>query len=622
MSTKLVSFVVLNWNGLEDTLTCLESIKNQTYENFEIIVVDNGSSANEKSVLEKQKGITFVSLPQNTGFTGGQIEALKHVKGDYIALINNDAVIAKDWCDVALSSFTNSKTAVVGGRAYHWNEAQKAYSLENDYSTYQVMNLQTAHAKTLQIGSTSGSVNSISGSAVMIKKSVVDKVGYFYDKFFAYYEESDLFARMKRAGYKVIYNPKLSTWHKVAQSTKSNPSFYLYFMHRNRFIFAVRNFDRYYLMRFLGHYFLNEWLKALAHIIRHPTNPMVEQKMLVKAGARNLINFIPVLLSRHSIKKLGKTYSKKLLNDLGEPITIIITCYNYESFVTEAIHSALSQSIKPYEVIVINDGSTDNSISKIQNFRKQITIIDKKNEGVIATKNLGLKHAKADWVVFLDADDILDEKYLATLSKKQRTTNADVVYSGMRFIGNEKGTFPSRPYSQYSLLKGNYINNSALMKTPLVAQAGGYKEKMSAGYEDWELYVSLSELGATFAHVNKPLLFYRRHGENSRDIEAKKKVGKAKQNIRLLHPSLFTLTTKLKDIIYPFLHPGNIRTPLQLARDTRYKFISRLDNASKNSKLIEKGLATSRLASNGEYSKIADKIAVNFRRLKDKVIKK
>lgn len=622
MSTKIVSFVVLNWNGLEDTLACLESIKKQTYKNFEIIVVDNGSSAGEKSALEKQKDITFVSLPKNTGFTGGQNEALKHVKGDYVALINNDAVIAKDWCAVALKSFTNPKTAVVGGRAYHWNETQRVYSLNNNYSTYQVMNLLTAHAKTLQIGNTPGSVNSISGSAVMIKKSVTDKVGYFYGPYFAYYEESDLFARMKRAGYKVVYNPKLSTWHKVAQSTKSNPAFYLYFMHRNRFIFAVRNFDRYYLVRFLGHYFFNEWPRALAHAVRHSANPMVEQKMLAKAGARNIIHFLPIFLSRHSIKKLGKSYSKKLLNDLGEPITIIITCYNYEKFVSESINSALSQSEQPFEVIVINDGSTDNSLSKIQKFKDRVTIINKKNEGVIATKNLGLEQAKTDWVVFLDADDVLDEKYLSRLSKKQRTTNADVVYSGMRFTGIEKGTFPSRPYSQYSLLKGNYINNSALMRKSLLTQAGGYKEKMSAGYEDWELYVSLSKLGARFAHVNKPLLFYRRHGENSRDIEAKKKVGKAKQNIRSLHPSLFTLKTKIKDIIYPFLHPSNMRTPLQLVRDTRYKFISKLDDASKNSKVIEKGLATSRLASKGEYNKIADKVAVNFRRLKNKVMKK
>jgi len=120
---NLVSFVVLNWNGIHDTLLCLESIRKQDYPDVEIIVIDQGSAEDQKSTLRSISDIKLVDLPKNTGFTGGQIEALKHTKGEYIALINNDSVISPDWTKIAVSSFGKvKKIAAVGGRGYLWND--------------------------------------------------------------------------------------------------------------------------------------------------------------------------------------------------------------------------------------------------------------------------------------------------------------------------------------------------------------------------------------------------------------------------------------------------------------------------------------------------------------------
>lgn len=249
----LVSFVVLNWNGIDDTLLCLESIRKQTIKNYEIIVVDNGSAEEQKQILNKIADIILVDLPKNTGFTGGQIAALEKAQGEYIALINNDAVIAPDWAQKAVDTLgANPDVAAVGGRAYDWNDkqGQKPFSKTNSFYSYQVVSLRTGHTRTLQSGNNIVSVNSISGSGVMISRKAIERVGYFDNRFFAYYEETDLFARMKRAGYKIIYNPGMGTWHKIAQSTRSKPGFYLYYMHRNRFIFAAKNYDFRFLLSF------------------------------------------------------------------------------------------------------------------------------------------------------------------------------------------------------------------------------------------------------------------------------------------------------------------------------------------------------------------------------------
>jgi len=612
-----VSFAVLNWNGLDDTLKCIDSIRKQTIPDFEIIVVDNGSLYEQKEVLRKIKNIILIDLPKNTGFSGGQIAAFNKANGEFLALINNDAVIAPDWSEKALNTFaSNPKGAAVGGRAYLWDEGKGfgVFSTKNSFYSYQVVNLVSGHTKTLMYGDYEVPVDSISGAGVMIKRSAIGKVGYFDKHFFSYYEETDLFARFKRAGLEIIYNPSMHSWHKIAQSTKSKPDFYLYYMHRNRFMFAIKNFDLEYLFGFLI-YYSKEWLRSLIRIIVKGKNKKIEEKNLVKAGVWVFFNMIPLLLRRQSTRKLGASYSTKLLKDSGESITVIIPCYNYASFVAEAIESVFGQTLTPNEIIVINDGSTDNSLKVINKYKDRLTIIDQINKGVVETKNEALRGATSDWIIFLDADDKLPKNYIKTLYDEARKNNADVIYCGMHFIGSYKGTFESRPYTLRSLRRGNYINNSALMRHSLLLDIGGYNKSMDFGYEDWELYLALANKKTRFCYVNKTFLYYRRHKTNSRDINALEKLEQAHTNIRSLHPDLFSLSHRLKDLLYTIFTFHQRRTPLQLIRDIRYLIVQRLDKWGEKSKLINKFMGGSRLLISGNFNDTVRKIKLNLKRL-------
>lgn len=607
---RLVSFVVLNWNGIEDTLLCLDSIRQQNIKDYEIIVVDNGSAIEQKQILRKISDITLVDLPKNTGFTGGQIAALEKAGGEYIALINNDAVIAPDWAEKAIDTFrANPDAAAAGGRAYDWNdeEGQKPFSKSNSFYSYQVVNLRTGHTQTLRSGNNIVSVDSISGSGVMLSREAIEHVGYFDNRFFAYYEETDLFARMKRAGYKIFYNPEMGTWHKIAQSTRSKPGFYLYYMHRNRFIFAAKNYDFRFMLSFFDFY-LTEWSKAIGHVIKRRKKASLEQKMLIKAGLWNFTHILSTLIARHQTQKLGITYSKTLLEDNAEPVTVIIPCYNYAEYVAESIESVMHQTVPPDEIIVIDDGSTDDSLGVIRKYEDKVTVIAQKNKGVIKTKNHGLDIAHGNWIVFLDADDVLEPSYLQELMYAARLRKADIVYSGMRFFGNEKGIFESRPYSEYSLLKGNYINNSAMMKKTLLDEVGGYNEAMHFGFEDWELYVNFANHRARFAYVRKPLLRYRRHGTVSRDATAQIKLQEAHATIQKLHPGLFLTKHKLKNFAYSFMSFFRTRTPWQMIKDVRFMLITRLDRLSRHIPPLAWALGFARLVSRGEFSKLGVKI--------------
>lgn len=614
MAKTKISFVILNWNGINDTLACLQSIKKQIYTNFEIIVVDNGSSKDQKDALRKRKDITFVDLPHNTGFTGGQIAAYKVAQGDYIALINSDSVIANDWCLKAKDIMdSDSDVAVVGGRAYSWNEDFKleAFDESNDFFSYQVVNPKTGHCPTLKTGSTDVSVSSISGAAVLIRRSTIEKVGYFDDRFFAYYEESDLFARMKRSGYKVLYSPTLKVWHKVGQSTRGNPRFYLFYMHRNRFMFAVKNFDTKGLFAFITYYVFKEWLPAIWSIVRLGKRSDIEKRMLAKAGFWNLLHLVPTVLSRRRVQALGKTYTGLLKNDAQEDVTIVIPCYNYANYVVDAINSAVDQTYPPAVITIINDGSTDNSkdiidttVAKLSKTRVDIkfNVIHQSNSGIIATKNRGLELTETQWLIFLDADDIIDKNYIKKCFEKQKSTQADVVYTDMMLFGAVNYEQKVVEYNKYKLRSVNFIHNSALYRTNLLNRVSGYSPEFSIGFEDWELNIKLSRLNTLFSYLPEPLLKYRRHDGASRDNNAQQKIVTVVKMLESKYPDLYNLRYYWWIETSIMINSLKLiaKYPFALSKHTYYHAIMGLDRISHKNRLISLTLKNLRKIKKGK----------------------
>jgi GT2 family glycosyltransferase len=303
-NTPLVSIVILNWNRYEDTVQCLEYVRKLTYPNVEIIVVDNGSVDGSKDKLPNEEGIIYVDNPKNRGFTGGHIDGLAVSHGDFILLLNNDALIQADFIDKAMRHFEeDERVAVVGGRAYSWDDELQPMSEQNPFYSYMTINPFSGEGFFLQ--SDNGhvlEVNTVSGSSVIVRRSVVDEVGYLYDPFFAYFEETDLFARIKRAGYKVLYDPALRIWHKGGASSSSY--FQLHQLFKNRFIFAVRNFQSGYLGRFL-YIYTRIGLSSIARQWQ-PGEQQIMRKAYAKAFVKAWLSFPKHLAERYTLaRKLG-----------------------------------------------------------------------------------------------------------------------------------------------------------------------------------------------------------------------------------------------------------------------------------------------------------------------------
>ena len=563
---KLISIIVLNWNGKGDTLTCLESLYNSTYKNFEIILVDNGSSDGSVESFRKLKypNLKLVLLEKNTGFCGGNIEGLKIAKGDYIVLLNNDIVVDREWLAYLIKAAQKSeKIGVVGGRAYKWGKKNPAYNKANEFFTYQRVDPYTAQAYTLEGNSKPEFVDAISGCAALIKRKLIKEVGFLDAIFFAYYEETDLFARALRAGWKIYYEPQACVWHKVAKSTGEESFFYLYQMARNRALFAIRNFDEPYYSFFKKSYF-KEGLRSFGgNLIMFGRN--VGTNARAKAFIWVIKNWSNLVKMRKGIVKEGTLYNSNLWLEKDESISIIIPNYNYGKYVEEAIKSALNQTITPKEVIVVDDGSTDDSVLKIKKY--PVRLIKQKNQGVVRAKNNGVAVSTGRFVLFLDADDVLKrnslEEYLKSYKKNKMF---GFFYSDMEYFGAKKGLYQSQDFSKNDLKKGNYIHNTSLIKREVFEAAGGYHPSMSEGYEDWDLYISMAEQGHNGKYIPKPLLLYRQHKGGGRNELSQKEAQKLIETVRKRHHFFNSPIYRVLGKIYSRLNMWAYPTKKQLVR--------------------------------------------------------
>lgn len=537
-SAPLVSIVVLSWNTLAETAECLAAIRRLRYLRKQIIVVDNGSLDGSKEYLRAQADLLLIDLPVNRGFAGGQIAALPAIRGDYVALVNSDAIVGPDWLqrvvDVAES---DCRIGAVGGRCYVWNEVSHAYESSSAFYSYQIVDPIRGYTRTLMSGAETCEVDSISGAAVLLRMMAVREAGYFDERFFAYFEETDLFARMTRLGYRIVYEPQAHAWHKIGKSTDGDPYFTLYYMHRNRFLFAMRNFDDLFALAF-SIFYIFDGIRASVRYLRHGT---LDDRARIASLRWNVGAIGRTLSDRRLVQRLGGQYSRRVLERVRpRDVSIVIPCFNHAEFVGEAIESAISQTHRVREVIVVDDGSTDGSSEVLQRYRDRVRVISKQNEGVVAAKNDGLALVATTWTIFLDADDVLPPEYVQVLTSRAVRGRLDVVYCDFEYFGARAEYVKAGPFRISRLLSGNFIHNSALIATDRLHEIGGFKQEMAIGYEDWELYLALAEHRARFGYEEGTALRYRSH---ARDTSRNQLTLEAALNlhdvVRGLHPALF-----------------------------------------------------------------------------------
>lgn len=216
-------------------------------------------------------------------------------------------------------------------------------------------------------------------------------------------------------------------------------------------------------------------------------------------------------------------------------VSIIIPCYNGELTIAETLESVIGQTYNNIEVLVINDGSTDatdNILNVYKNKYANIFVYNQLNRGLPASRNVGFKHSKGEYVVFLDADDLLDKDFTtACISEFDKDCSLSVVYTQTHFFERETGLFKLPELSMVKLLVGNCLTATAMIKSSLFRDVGMYDEALNYA-EDWEMWIRLFSKYPSFFKIERPLFFYRRRnsGDSMTDLN---KVNKIEEEARL-----------------------------------------------------------------------------------------
>jgi GT2 family glycosyltransferase len=240
-----VSIIIVNWNGRELLQPCLDSLHAQTYTDFEIVVVDNGSTDGSVELLQKHyPWVRLIRLQKNTGFATGNNIGYANSAGEYIITLNNDTQADPQWLEelVAIAD-AHPRAGMVGCRICSFHDPDIIDSLgfgicldgmsRGRYRLRRFSSLQMQRVEDILLPS---------ACAALYRRAMIEDIGFFDEDFFAYCEDTDLGLRGRWAGWEAILATNSIVYHKYSETGGSFTPFKLYLVERNHYWVALKNF--------------------------------------------------------------------------------------------------------------------------------------------------------------------------------------------------------------------------------------------------------------------------------------------------------------------------------------------------------------------------------------------
>jgi len=243
-----VAFAVVNWNQCQLTLDCLASLRQQTYPNFSVVLVDNGSvDGSVEAIREQFPEVTVLENGRNLGIAGANNVGIRwalEAGADYVFLLNNDTIVDPDMLDhLVRVAESEPSIGMAGPTMLFFDEPETIWCAGNSINWTNGETLRLREGDSLSTVKDAGleDVDFITSCAVLIKRAVFEQVGLMDERYFIYYDETDWFARAAASGWRSVYVPWAKMWHKVSASMGESSPRTDYYMIRNRFLFLSKN---------------------------------------------------------------------------------------------------------------------------------------------------------------------------------------------------------------------------------------------------------------------------------------------------------------------------------------------------------------------------------------------
>jgi len=299
-----VAIVVLNWNGMGDTFDCIASLSKQTYMNFTIVLIDNGSTehgTNHKLDELKTKypdQLHIIRNQKNDGFAGGVNIGIRYAlehNFTYVALFNNDAVANPNWLSALVTAAKEHKSAITTGLLLHADG--KTIDSTGDWYSIWGLPFPRDRNQLVSIASKSGFVFGATGGASLYRSELFKEIGLFDESFFAYYEDVDISFRAQLAGYKVYYTNEAVAYHKQGASSSKISGFGTYQTFKNLPMLFWKNVPSRLLWTIGIRFFIAYKLMLTKALLGS------NRSSALRGWGKSVALLVPTLIRRHTVQK-------------------------------------------------------------------------------------------------------------------------------------------------------------------------------------------------------------------------------------------------------------------------------------------------------------------------------
>ncbi|MBS1600012.1 MAG: glycosyltransferase [Bacteroidetes bacterium] len=529
-----LSVIICTRNRPQALAQCVEKLLNSADKDFELIVVDNApDSQSAFEIIKKFPGVRYI-LEGKKGLDFARNAGLKAASNPIIAFTDDDVLVDDDWTKNIKTCFKNPLTMAVTGLVIPSElENESQYEFEKHWGFnkgYQpIIFDRHFFLKNLNIGVPVWEIGA--GANMAFRREIFDIVGVFDIRLGAgasgCSDDTELWYRVLAAGWNCIYLPHIFVYHQHRTSKEELRKQLFYYM-RGLACSLLVQYEKYHhkgnlfrLYNLLPDYYYKRIRKRMKGLKENFGNIFTEMRgcamgwLYYYTHKKDQGYQFPIVLPQSLYKdvEIGST----------SLVSVIIPCYNHSQYLGKAIESVLNQTYPHMEVIVVDDGSTDDPFSVCKKY-EGVKYVRAERVGLPAARNIGVKHSEGHFLVFLDADDFLYPDGIQhnldcfTANKKLVLVSGahDRVDSAGNLLPSEKPA--EKPNDNYlSLLQGNYIGMEAtVMYRRNLFFAFHFDATLKAG-EDYDLNLNVTRHFPAYGHTKKIAAYHIHRNNMSRD---------------------------------------------------------------------------------------------------------
>jgi len=304
-----VSLIVLNWNGKPFLKECLDSLRTQTFRDFETILVDNGSTDSSLDYVRQEfPEVRVIALNHNAGFARGNNVGIRASTGEYVALLNNDTKAHPQWLESLKPTLdTHPEIGFCSSKIVLYDQPDTIDSAGDLFYSCGVGEKRGRSQKDDERFAKSMPVFGACAAAALYRREMLEDIGLFDEDFFAYAEDVDLSFRAQLSGYQCLYVPEAVVYHHLQGSFGAFPGHSLCLSRRNAFDTLLKNMPTALLWRGLPYILSYYTAVDVAYIVQGRLRP------ILKARLDNIRRLRRTLAKRRQIQA-GRRVSDEYIN--------------------------------------------------------------------------------------------------------------------------------------------------------------------------------------------------------------------------------------------------------------------------------------------------------------------